>query len=311
MGSQSAGMAVDIAADVQDQFTNYVFAKQKAKELREAQQQARGEVEKAYTTAKGYQEPYYNKGTQMFNTLADMVKSGAFDTKVDKFTYAPEQQYKEPTYKEYQQQQFNFQADPGYKWRLQQGLNAVQNTAAARGSGLSGATLAAMQKYVQGFASNEYQNAWNRNYRQNEQGFNQNLLQNEFSADVFNKNRTFGNQQYTGNREFDYKNYLGDYTMRNQQDTNRYSRFNDMAQYGQYAGTNLSNLATSYGDTLANIAMNRGNIDAAEWADFAAASHAQAQDARNFGNKYLSSGAMNGNGKEGEQGSFINFGSGQ
>ena len=52
--------------------------------------------------------------------------------------------------------------DPGYQFRLQQGLNAVNSSASARGNANSGATMKALTQYGQNFASNEYQNAYNR-----------------------------------------------------------------------------------------------------------------------------------------------------
>jgi hypothetical protein len=54
------------------------------------------------------------------------------------------------------------QNDPGYKFRLAQGEGALENSAAARGSLLSGNTLEAQQKFGQDFASNEYSNVYNR-----------------------------------------------------------------------------------------------------------------------------------------------------
>lgn len=56
----------------------------------------------------------------------------------------------------------DFQADPGYAFRQSEGLKAIDNSAAARGSSLSGATLKALTKYGQDFASNEFNNAYSR-----------------------------------------------------------------------------------------------------------------------------------------------------
>lgn len=56
----------------------------------------------------------------------------------------------------------DFQADPGYQFRLEQGQKGIESSAAARGGLLSGAAAKALTKYNQGFASNEYQNAYNR-----------------------------------------------------------------------------------------------------------------------------------------------------
>jgi hypothetical protein len=55
-----------------------------------------------------------------------------------------------------------YQADPGYGFRLSEGMKALDRTAAARGGLLSGATFKAAQRYGQDLASQEYQNAFNR-----------------------------------------------------------------------------------------------------------------------------------------------------
>jgi len=56
----------------------------------------------------------------------------------------------------------DYQADPGYSFRLAEGLKALQRTAAARGGLLSGAILKGVTRYGQDSASQEYQNAFNR-----------------------------------------------------------------------------------------------------------------------------------------------------
>lgn len=53
-------------------------------------------------------------------------------------------------------------SDPSYQFRLQQGQDAIQSSAAAQGGLLSGATLKALQNYGQESASQEYSNAYNR-----------------------------------------------------------------------------------------------------------------------------------------------------
>ena len=55
-----------------------------------------------------------------------------------------------------------FQTDPGYAFRLSEGMKALDRTAAARGGLLSGATLKGAQRFNQDLASQEYQNAYNR-----------------------------------------------------------------------------------------------------------------------------------------------------
>ena len=52
--------------------------------------------------------------------------------------------------------------DPSYSFRFQEGLKALDRSAAARGGLLSGGALKAAQRYGQEFASNEFGNAYNR-----------------------------------------------------------------------------------------------------------------------------------------------------
>jgi hypothetical protein len=58
--------------------------------------------------------------------------------------------------------QEQFQQDPGYAFRLSEGMKALDRTAAQRGGLLSGATLKGAQRYGQEMGSQEYQNAFNR-----------------------------------------------------------------------------------------------------------------------------------------------------
>ena len=60
-------------------------------------------------------------------------------------------------------QPYNFSTDdPSYQWRLQQGLEGVQKSAAANGTLLTGGTLKDLTAFGQGMASTEYQNAFGR-----------------------------------------------------------------------------------------------------------------------------------------------------
>jgi hypothetical protein len=68
----------------------------------------------------------------------------------------------------------DYQADPGYAFRLKQGMNAMNNQAAARGGLISGNALKAAQGYGQEMGSQEYSNAYNR-YRDT-QGLRRNAL---------------------------------------------------------------------------------------------------------------------------------------
>lgn len=52
--------------------------------------------------------------------------------------------------------------DPSYQFRLRQGEQGINRSAAAGSGLLSGATMKALARYNQDFASNEFQNSWNR-----------------------------------------------------------------------------------------------------------------------------------------------------
>ncbi len=67
-----------------------------------------------------------------------------------------------------------FQQDPGYAFRLSEGMKGVQNSAAARGGLAGGNALKATSNYGQQSASQEYQNSYNR-YMEQKQNRQQQL----------------------------------------------------------------------------------------------------------------------------------------
>lgn len=74
----------------------------------------------------------------------------------------------------------DFKTDPGYGFRLSEGMKALERSAAARGGLLSGATIKGAIRFGQDTASSEYMNAFNR-YQTNR--FNQlNPLQSLMGA---------------------------------------------------------------------------------------------------------------------------------
>lgn len=75
----------------------------------------------------------------------------------------------------------DFFDDAGYQFRLQQGQDGIQNTAAAKGSLLSGATLKSLTNYASDLASQEYGKAYDR----------------------YTNTRDYNRNVYTNNRDFD------------------------------------------------------------------------------------------------------------
>ena len=136
--------------------------------------------------------------------------------------------------------------DPGYQFRLDQGNKALQASAAARGTLLSGGTLKALDQYNQDYASGEYGNVYNRALQnfgaQNTTfGNNQAAALNTFGA----QNQTYGNQVNAANTAFGAANTT--YGNNTQQGLNAFNAAN--TTYGNNAGaaqTSFNNANTNY-----------------------------------------------------------------
>lgn len=94
---------------------------------------------------------------------ADVTKE-MFDTQREDF--APWREKGLGALEEIDANQFmnNWQQDPGYKFRMDEGLKAVNRGASSRGASQGGAAMKALSRYGQGLASQEYQNVYNRKY---------------------------------------------------------------------------------------------------------------------------------------------------
>jgi hypothetical protein len=88
------------------------------------------------------QQPYLQAGGQGLKSLQEGLQAGGAFTQ----TFKPS----------------DLTTDPSYQWRLNQGTQALNASAAARGLMGSGQNLKDITDYAQGSASQEYQNAFNR-----------------------------------------------------------------------------------------------------------------------------------------------------
>lgn len=66
----------------------------------------------------------------------------------------------------------DFLKDPGYDFRLKEGANALERSAAAKGGLMNGGTLKALSRYGQDYAANEFGNAYNRFNADRDRRFN-------------------------------------------------------------------------------------------------------------------------------------------
>jgi len=96
------------------------------------------------------QEPYRQAGLTGQNRLMEMLGLGGDTSAAGYGKYA----------KDFSMQ--DYQQDPGYQFRLSEGLKQLGHAAGARGGLISGQTMKGMQDYAQNAASGEYQNAFNR-----------------------------------------------------------------------------------------------------------------------------------------------------
>jgi hypothetical protein len=142
----------------QSMMAQMLAAQQGAQALQQSQKQA----EVAY-------QPYQQFGTEATNRLAVLMglrpgeESGAL--------------MQQPTIAQ-------LQMDPGYAFREQQGMQAVNRSAAAAAGLQSGSALKAAQRFGQDMASQEYGNAYNRfmQNRQNQIGLLQGGVGTGFGA---------------------------------------------------------------------------------------------------------------------------------
>lgn len=95
-----------------------------------------------------------------------------------------------------------FKATPGYQFNLDQGLAAIDNSAASRGNVFSGATMKAAQQFGTGLANQEYNNFLNRLTGQASSGQaaagNQATAGSNFAAGAGNALSGIGNAQSAG-----------------------------------------------------------------------------------------------------------------
>jgi hypothetical protein len=92
----------------------------------------------------------------------------------------------------------NFQQDPGYQFRLSEGNKAIERAAGARGLNNSGATLKALSRYGQDYASGEYEKSYGRFNADQERNFGRlssiaNLGQNATNSQI-NSAGNYGNR---------------------------------------------------------------------------------------------------------------------
>lgn len=199
IGANAAGNAADTQANAANHAAD--LQKQQADEALAFQKQQ-------YSDTQKNEAPFIQAGQGAVTNLSQLMQAGQNGTGA----LAPwTSTFQAPT-------DVTEQNDPGYKFRLSQGLDALQNSAAARGGLLSGGTAKAINDYAQNSASNEYGNVYNRAYNQYATNYNQ-----------FQTNQS-----------------------------NLYNRYANLAGLGQTSTSQLGQLGQSAADNVSNTLLTSG-----------------------------------------------------
>ena len=143
--------------------------------------------------------------------------------------YGMEQYKQDPGYTPMVNSLEELQATPGYQFQLEQGLQGVNNSAAARGGLLSGANMKAINDYAQGQASTGYASAWER-------------AQNAYTNAFGRNQQKFTNLQSMANNGQNAAGSQGNWAMD--------------------VGKSLAGASTAYGNNMGSLAMAQGQNSA-------------------------------------------------
>lgn len=156
------------------------------------------------------------------------------------------------------------QLDPGYQFRLQEGMKLLQQSAAARGGALGGGALKEITTYGQGAASQEFQAAFNRFRQTQADRFGRLDTVAGRGRDVASESgkNLMGASEYAGDVKLGAEKYAGDADM----DANRF-----------VAGNTIDAAKTKAGyDTDAAAAIAGGKVGGSNalWSGVAGAGNA-------------------------------------
>lgn len=153
----------------------------------------------------------------------------------------------------------NVQADPGFAFRQQQGEQAINRSAAARGGRLGGATLKALAGFNQDLASQEYGNAANRALSAYgaRAGVAGQADQSQLAALMNQAGRSDAAAQ--AGREMDYRRQSDLANLATGYGDRQASVYGQQAQLDTGTGSQLAQLYSGQGSDIANAALGVGS----------------------------------------------------
>jgi hypothetical protein len=129
-----------------------IYGANKAADVQTAAADKAAQIQKdQYAQTRGDLAPYRDLGNQSAASLSANIGQYTAPISMDQAT---------------------LEATPGYKFNLDQGLRAAQNSAAARGLGTSGAALKGASTFATGLADSTYQNQFNNAVTNQTNAFN-------------------------------------------------------------------------------------------------------------------------------------------
>lgn len=151
------------------------------------------------------------------------------------------------------------QNDPGFKARLEAGQQALERSAAARGTLLTGGTLKDEQQFAQDYASNEFGNVYNRAAQS--YGTNYNAAANQYNTRLGAYQTNFGNalSSYGTNFGVDQALWGRAFNQNNQ----GFAQLYDLASLGLNAAGATNTAGQHYTDAAGNLITGAGNANAA------------------------------------------------
>jgi hypothetical protein len=189
---------------------------------------ARGDFEQAYQRQGEFQDPYIKSGLTAQQQIMQLMGLGGDATAANYGEYARNFGTED------------FLKDPGYAFRMSEGLKGLDRSASARGGVLSGGALKGIQRFSQDLASQEYQNAFNR-------------AQAERAARLNTLSGLSASGQAASNVMTGAAGTLGSNNAANALARAQATSANSIGR-----GVTTGNIATSRGAATGNIAMQRG-----------------------------------------------------
>lgn len=211
-----------------------------------------------YQDQKNMSKPWYQAGADALSSIQKGISDGSFDIgtfqvldKYDPGALNPD--VTDPGVWDFDSSKV--QVDPGYDFRLKQGVNALDMSASSKGRLQSGAQQKAIAQYGQNLANQEYQDAYDREY-QNQLG--------RFNSGVDQYGRQYSAQLSAYNASTNRANVLANlgltaYNSGVAQKQNNYNILNNVVSGGQNAVSQSQNAANALSSQVGSSTINTGN----------------------------------------------------